>query len=191
MTTPEDHRRQTELVLGALDEPEDTLRAYAASLLGLVPGETVLDVGSGPGSSVDAMHDIGAHVVCLDVSADMLNAIDRAVVRVQGLGEALPIRTEAVDAVLCVGVVHSVDPDDLQTFLGELLRVVKRGGRVVLVNKGLAPWKWATRWYDVMRRLMGDVACDWPPLSLLPAEARDVSVRWFAGGAFYALVYQR
>jgi hypothetical protein len=42
-----------------------------------------------------------------------------------------------------------------------------------------------------MRVLLGEAACEWPPLSLLPAQARVVSVRWFAGDAFYALVYER
>lgn len=191
MTPADVHRAETARVLQTLDEDEPTLRAYLAALLGVRPGDRVLDVGSGPGSSVAAIQTLGARVVCLDPEPSMLAAIDPAVPRVRGRAERLPFRDSAVDAVLCAGVLHSLDPDDVAWVLGELRRVVRPRGRVVVVNKGLAPWRWATPWYAAMRDLLGDSACEWPPLSLLPAGAHDVSVRWFASDAFYALVYAR
>lgn len=191
LTPPDLHRAYTKVVLQMIDEDEPTLRSYAASLLRVSAGATVLDVGSGPGSTVDAVQRTGARIICLDRDPSMLAAIGAAAPRVRGRAEMLPVLEGAVDAVLCAGVLHSIDPDALAWTLAELLRVVRPGGRVVVVNKGLAPWRWATSWYGEMRAQLGDDACDFPPLTLLPAQARTVSVRWFAGDCFYALVYER
>jgi ubiquinone/menaquinone biosynthesis C-methylase UbiE len=72
MTPADVHRIDTARVLQAIGEDEPTLRAYTVSLLGVSAGATVLDVGSGPGSSVAAVQATGARVICLDPEPSML-----------------------------------------------------------------------------------------------------------------------
>jgi ubiquinone/menaquinone biosynthesis C-methylase UbiE len=191
VTAAERHRAQVTWVSATLGEDEAVARRLIASWLGLREGDTVLDVGSGPGCSIRAIEATGARVLCLDVEPSMLAAIDGAVPCVQARAEALPIADASVDAVLCAGVLHAVDPADVWVVLAELWRVVRPGGRVLVVNKGIAPWRWATTWYARMRLMLGDAACDTPPVSLLPPEARDVWVRWVFADTFYVLGFER
>lgn len=159
--------------------------AYVA-LLELRPGQLVLDVGSGPGSSLGALGRAGARTVCLDYEPALLDGIRPAVV---GDALQLPIATSAVDAALAVGLVHAVW--NVRGLLTELVRVVRPGGRVVVVNKGLAPWLQESEWYTGATQVLGLDAQQWPPIGLLPADATDVSLRWLFDDAFYAIAFRK
>lgn len=178
-------------MLATLGQDEAEARAAVAGWLGVGAGDTVLDVGSGPGCTVRAIQATGARVICLDVEPSMLAAIGGVVPCVRGRVEQLPMLDASVAAVLCAGVLHAVHPDDWAWVFAELWRVVRPGGHVIVVNKGLAPWRWATDWYDRMRALLGDAACEEPPVGLVPTNARHVWVRWIFGDAFYVLGFER
>jgi ubiquinone/menaquinone biosynthesis C-methylase UbiE len=191
VTAADRHRAQVTTVLATLGEDEAVARATVVGWLSVAAGDTVLDVGSGPGCTVRAIEATGARVICLDVEAAMLTAIRGRVPCVQARAEQLPIADASVDAVLCAGVLHAVEPEDVWAVLAELRRVVRPGGQVLVVNKGIAPWRWATDWYGRMRAMLGDAACDTPPVSLLPSEARHVWVRWILSDTFYVLGFER
>lgn len=179
-------------VVEALGLDEPALRAALVQLLAVPSGARVLDVGSGPGSSLPALTAAGLSAICLDVDADMLTGI-AGVPRVQGTAIALPVQTACVDAALCVGVLHAVawSRESLAELFLEIARVVRPGGRVVIANKGLAPWRVHTAWYAHARAVLGAEACDLPPVWLLPPTAADVTVRWDWGtDAFYAMTFQ-
>jgi ubiquinone/menaquinone biosynthesis C-methylase UbiE len=103
------------------------------------PGERILDVGCGPGYYVAELAERvgeGGSVVGVDLSAPMLAVAGR---RCEGLpntefheGEAtaLPVEDESFDAVVSVQVLEYVA--DVEAALGEIQRVLRPGGRVVL-----------------------------------------------------------
>lgn len=111
--------------------------------LGLAPGATVLDVAAGTGSITRLLLDHGARVVSLDQSVGMLSAGDSPT-PVVGVGEQLPFRDEAFDAVTFGYLLRYVD--DVEAALVELARVVRSGGRLGMVEFGRPTGVWRPLW---------------------------------------------
>jgi ubiquinone/menaquinone biosynthesis C-methylase UbiE len=107
----------------------------------LSPGEHVLDVAAGTGASlVPAAERVGAagRVVGLDLAPGMVDRLRERIARVGienaealvGDAEALPFPDGSFDAVLCgFGLFFFPDTDRA---LGEIRRVLRRGGRLAL-----------------------------------------------------------
>jgi ubiquinone/menaquinone biosynthesis C-methylase UbiE len=124
----------------------------ARLLLGLVPGDSVLDIACGPGNFsrafASAVGEDGL-VVGLDASKTMLQRgaaeLGRSGLRnlsfVRGDAEALPFVDDGFDAVCCFAALHLfADPF---AGLDEMSRVLVPGGRIALmtsVQRQLAPW---------------------------------------------------
>lgn len=123
----------------------------ARLLLGLSPGDRVLDIACGPGNFSRAFaHAVGASglVVGLDASRTMLdrgaNDLRRSGVDnlalIRGDATALPFLDASFDAVCCFAALHLfADP---LAGLDEMARVLTPGGRIALmtsVQRQLAP----------------------------------------------------
>ena len=109
--------------------------------LDLQPGETVLDLGSGPGlDALLAARQVGpdGHVIGVDMTPAMLeraraNAAKIGVSHVEfreGRLEDLPVESGSIDAVTSNCVINLV-PDKRSVF-AEIARVLRPGGRVVI-----------------------------------------------------------
>jgi ubiquinone/menaquinone biosynthesis C-methylase UbiE len=126
--------------LRASAQDERNARAEYLGLLGLEPGERVLDVGCGSGVVTrDAARLVapGGRAVGLDTSAALL-AIARERAAAEGLGElvetwvgdcrALPFDDASFDVTVAATVLAHVP--DAGRALREVVRVTRRGGRV-------------------------------------------------------------
>jgi arsenite methyltransferase len=109
--------------------------------LKLEAGETVVDLGSGPGlDALLAAKQVGntGRVIGVDMTPEMLERARATAAKVgatnvdfrQGRLEHLPVETASVDAVTSNCVINLV-PDKAAVF-GEIARVLKPGGRVVV-----------------------------------------------------------
>ncbi len=125
---------------------------------GLKTGERVLDVGCGTGVltrlAASAVGSAG-HVIGIDPSAKMIaiakqNALtegSRAEFRLAVI-EALPFDDNSFDCVLSSAMLHHLPPDLKDKGLLEVWRVLKPGGRLVLVDvdRPSNPLWWILLW---------------------------------------------
>jgi demethylmenaquinone methyltransferase / 2-methoxy-6-polyprenyl-1,4-benzoquinol methylase len=206
-------------------------RRIVARAVGARPGELVLDLAAGTGTSSRTFTAGGASCVACDFSLGMLqvgarrmrsarlrsaqprSAQPRSAQPGRPAGEAagragqvrfvagdalqLPFRDQAFDAVtISFGLRNVADP---AAALGEMLRVTRPGGRLVICEFGHLPWPRFNTLYEsylatalpaVARRLSGSPEAydylaesirDWPPQAELArrmAAAGWSAVRW-------------
>ena len=105
------------------------------------PGERLLDLAAGTGTSSRPFHERGATVVPCDFSVGMLQVGKRAQPQLPftaGDGTRLPFADAAFDAVtISFGLRNVVDPD---AGLRELFRVTRPGGRIVVCEFSSPTW---------------------------------------------------
>jgi demethylmenaquinone methyltransferase/2-methoxy-6-polyprenyl-1,4-benzoquinol methylase len=105
------------------------------------PGERVLDLAAGTGTSSRPFRDRGATVVPCDFSVGMLQVGKRSRPELPftaGDGTRLPFADESFDAVtISFGLRNVVDPD---AGLRELQRVTRPGGRLVVCEFSSPTW---------------------------------------------------
>lgn len=116
-------------------------RRAVVDAVAAVPGERVLDLAAGTGTSSEPFADDGALVVPSDFSLGML-AVGKErrpdLSFVAGDATRLPFADAAFDAVtISFGLRNVVDTD---AALREMLRVVRPGGRVVICEFSTPTW---------------------------------------------------
>jgi len=104
-----------------------------ADAAGIEPGQTVLDVGCGPGAlTAELVRRVGAeHVAAVDPASQFVDAVRERLPGVDahvGRAEELPFPDDRFDAALAQLVLHFVS--DAEATAGEMRRVVRPGGVV-------------------------------------------------------------
>ena len=132
------------LLLGYWDPRE---RRRLVDLLGLRPGQRLLEVGAGTGANLTvAAQRLGddGRLVGADISRSMLEVCRAKLARervpsavVTSDAARLPFADGVFDAVLQFGTISMLS--DVGAALHELVRVAKPGGRVVIGDVGLHP----------------------------------------------------
>jgi len=150
-------------------------RRVVAATVAARPGERVLDLAAGTGTSSRTFTAAGAYCVACDFSLGMLQVGARKAASrrrpdgpapgpvrfAAGDALALPFRDGAFDAVtISFGLRNVADPD---AALAEMLRVTRPGGRLVICEFGHLPAARLDDWYG---RYLG---------AALPAVARRLS----------------
>jgi demethylmenaquinone methyltransferase/2-methoxy-6-polyprenyl-1,4-benzoquinol methylase len=125
-----------------------------------VPGDRVLDLAAGTGTSSEPFHRAGAHVVPCDFSLGMLRVGKRRRPHLPfTAGDALrlPFVDDAFDAVtISFGLRNVADTD---AALIELLRVTRPGGRLVVCEFSHPTWApFRTVYVEYLMRALPPVA---------------------------------
>ncbi|MFC4565260.1 demethylmenaquinone methyltransferase [Nocardiopsis mangrovi] len=144
--SPTDVAAMFDDIAGRYDLVNDVLslgqdRLWRRATVGAVDafsGELVLDLAAGTGTSSESFTGKGARVIACDFSQGMLRvgaerrggASRRGVTFVAGDALALPFADETFDAVTISFGLRNVQ--DVEQALGELRRVTKIGGRLVI-----------------------------------------------------------
>lgn len=100
----------------------------------------VLDAGSGKGRFARVLkdHNPEAHIVAFDLAHGMLRFVPGGIASCGGSMTALPFRSEAFEAAYATeSLEHAVD---IQRAVDEMCRVVKPGGRIVIIDKNAEHW---------------------------------------------------
>jgi arsenite methyltransferase len=157
----EEASRQVEAAYLTPDVVEQ--RRVVVDLLDLAPGERALDIGSGPGLMVcDLAAAVGREgsVVGVDPSESMLAlsarrepAADAAPVAFRtGDAGALPFADESFDAAVSTQVYEYVE--DMPSALAEARRVLRPGGRLLVLDTDWDSVVWHSRDPERMRRVL-------------------------------------
>ena len=126
---------------GALDAPAAARRSRSS------PGRRVLDVGSNTCWAANHFAERGLRAIALDIATVELQGLYTAdwfiedgqvfFERVLGSMDAIPLASSSVDYVYCCEVLHHNDRDGLRRTFAEIFRVLRPGGRLLMVNETL------------------------------------------------------
>lgn len=140
-------------VAAAFDRTHDRFKPVVAAsdarlhalrrALGPLEGRLILDLGCGKGRFARSLQDPGAHVLGVDLSAEMLAAA-RGLPRARATARRLPFANSSFDRVFAVEVLQHIH--DVNAVLDEARRILKPGGMLVLIDRNAAaldrkrPW---------------------------------------------------
>lgn len=115
-------------------------QAWRRKVIRYLPPGRLLDLGGGTGV---ANTEFGSRqVVALDPAPEML-ALNDADDRIVAVGERLPLRPGTFDAVFSAFVFRNLD--SVAATLGEIDRVLRKGGKAGIVDAGRPPRPLAAR----------------------------------------------
>ena len=151
-------------------------------------GDRVAEVGCGKGRFLKVIRRIRPHVECtgIDISPVLLNCLPPDIKRVEGALESIPVNSDSYDIVFSVEALeHSAN---IEAAIAELIRIVRPGGWVVIVDKQLSAWgrlecpSWE-RWPDAdhLASLLSK-DCDhvsYRPVSYDRSDADGLMVAWY------------
>lgn len=137
-------------------------RCWRRKALRYAKGPEVLDAACGTGDFSLALARKGFKVTGIDISSGMLAGMKRKLSAAGLQDKVLPVRGDCCDMVFADGSFDSVtiafgvrNFEDREKGLREILRVLKAGGRFVMLELGLPSWQPARRLYEIyFRRLM-------------------------------------
>lgn len=118
-------------------------RRHTVARLQLQPASVVLDLASGTGDLCVDLARAGYRPISVDLSLGMLKADHSGAPRVQADILRLPMADSSVDGATCGFALRNLV--ELSPFFSELARVVRRGGRIALLDVGV-PTNPVIRW---------------------------------------------
>jgi demethylmenaquinone methyltransferase/2-methoxy-6-polyprenyl-1,4-benzoquinol methylase len=152
-------------------------RERAVDLSGAGPGSRVLDVATGTGDLALALRNRGAEVVGTDFSEEMLALARRKAPDVTfAWGNALELGYEDASFDAATVGFGARNFADLERGIAEMTRVVRPGGRVVILEittpqKPPLSWFFGL-WFDRLVPLLGRFAGDPDAYTYLPSSVR-------------------
>jgi ubiquinone/menaquinone biosynthesis methyltransferase len=128
----------------------------AVRLADAAPCDRALDICCGTGDLASGLAQVGARVVALDFSSEMLaRAVKRPLSSeniqfVRGDAQKLPLNDESFEIITMGYGLRNLS--DWQAGLTEMRRVLKSGGRIVLLEFGAPDWAiWRTVYFAYLR----------------------------------------
>ena len=122
----------------------------------------VLDVGCGTGIHLEMYQRYGCNLYGIDTSPSMLELArtrlgERAELRLADATQ-LPYEAGFFDLVLCMLVLHEMDEQVRSTVIGELTRVIKPNGRILLIDFHAGKPRPLKGWFSKLVILLSEVA---------------------------------
>jgi ubiquinone/menaquinone biosynthesis C-methylase UbiE len=119
-------------------------RIYHVQLIlewfGDLNGRRVIDIGSGKGRFARVLKERypSVSICAFDLAEAMLRSVPKGIDRCEGSMTALPFRSGAFDCAYATeSLEHAVD---IETAIAEMCRVVRPGGRIVIIDKNAEHW---------------------------------------------------
>jgi SAM-dependent methyltransferase len=160
-------------------------RALVMRHLETMKGGAILDIGCGPGVFANLCVERGFRYHGFDISERMIGEARRRFGNREGIeftvGDArrLPLPSNSVDGVLCLGMLEYVSREDEAIYLQEMARVVKPGGVLIFsfLNARSPHWLVGDYVFPAFRLCLWHIKEVLKKLKLAPV--RDFSPRAF------------
>jgi len=137
---------------GAAAEPDVVTEPGAVSEPPVPRPPVIADIGCGPGHITAHLAGLGARAFGVDLSPGMVTEAKRRhphLAFVAGSLLALPVRTGAVEAVVCAYTIIHLDRDERRRAFAELARVIRPGGWLLLSFHVGAEVRHLDTWWDL------------------------------------------
>lgn len=126
------------------------LRLAGLRMLRPTKGMRILDVGCGTGTHLDLYRRYAAHLHGLDSAAPMLHVARRrlgdSAHLARGDAASMPYGAGSFDLVLSMLTLHGMPPEVRSAALGEMKRILKRDGRILLIDFHPGPYQPLQGW---------------------------------------------
>ncbi len=113
--------------------------AFARALSGIPLQSPVLDFGCGTGSSTKALIQLGYTVKGVDIAPGLLEHAKKRCPEAEfqlSNGDLIPAEHDSMAAVVTYGVlIYLVTPELVQTTLAQMHRVLRAGGKLILIEQ--------------------------------------------------------
>jgi ubiquinone/menaquinone biosynthesis C-methylase UbiE len=171
-------------IYDAITWPVRRLRSRVARLAEIRVGTRAIDVATGTGAQARAFADAGASVVAIDLSPRMLSIARRKhrdldIELVEADATDLPVPEASFDVACVSFALHEMPRDVRARVVGEMVRVTRPGGTIVVVDYALPrnrAWRWLV--YHVVKLYERDHYADFVHADLAPLLARfGISIR--------------
>jgi len=172
----EDYKRK---ISSSFAEPHQKMHYNLVAKLGVTPGETVLDLGCGWGSSIpNLLRAVGIYgkVIGYDINENYLAIAERVFseeIKARWLefilgnkSDKLPFEDDCFDRILCHNVIECVPNKDI--FINEIYRVLKPNGALVLSHYDFDTGIYNSNYKELTRELIhhySDYTQDWQEVS--------------------------
>lgn len=193
----DDYDKYLHLTFQTYNEDEKEVRNKMIDLLELKDDYKVLEVACGTGRDsllIEKRLSKSAELHLTDISHDM---ISKAKQKLEGssvetyfsLSNAmyLPYPDSYFDAFYSFGAVGEFS--DIKRFFKEVVRVCKKGAKVVVGDENLPIWQRESLFGKILanynKQFLAEV-----PFKDLPIEAREVKCQWIIGGVFYLIDFR-
>lgn len=177
---------------------ETTERMKLVNALDLQPTDKVLEIGCGTGRDTELIASKlskGSELHIQDISKEILNiayekfknkslATDLFINLSNGY--YLPYPDNYFDKTFHFGGLNTFG--DIKRAISEMVRVTKKGGRIVVGDENMPTWLRETEFGKVLMNSNPHYKYELP-LQYLPIEARNVMIEWIIGGVFYVISF--
>jgi len=126
----------------ALEWPDDYVVRFAKRWLACQDVRKVLDMNCGAGRHTALLAELGFDTTGFDISEEALGLAARLLQRrgvqaalQQGSSAAMPFENGTFDALVAWRSLHVFTPEDLEKVVSEMIRVVRKGGRILFSTR--------------------------------------------------------
>ena len=127
-----------------------SLKRVRMKLAPPIQGMNVLDVGCGTGSDLKLYHQAGCNVSGVDLSPAMLKVARRKFGGSANFklcdAAVMPFQNESFDLVLSTYTLHEMPHEHRPAIIQEMIRVVKKDGRILLTDFSPSPYSFPIGW---------------------------------------------
>ena len=180
---------------------ESKTREYCVSKLGELKGVNILEIGCGTGRDsvilTDKYKNLNNRFFLLDFSEKMIskciqklsNVISGSDVKfVLADAESLPFQNNSIDIVYSFTVFPAIK--NKQKFFKEILRVLKPGGKFLMVSEGIANNLQKTEFYKIIVS-NSDLYTQNPPVDILPSDACKINIEYILNDTLFIFSFMK